>query len=251
MALKEFKELVEEAWTAPFSGWDFSWLRGRQISLSPSWDYIELAMARMSGMQSLLDMDTGGGELLSKLGPFPPQTYAVEGYPPNVPIARARLEPLGIHLFAVESNDNLPFPAGQFDLVLNRHGSYSPAELTRILRTGGVLLTQQVGGNNQFRLNELLQENPLHPYAFWTLAYAQSELEAAGFKILRAKEEFPETCFYDVGAVVYYLKAIPWQIEGFEPGRFLARLALIDEIIRREGRLVTHQHNFLIEARKP
>ena len=249
--MKAFEDLVEEAWQAPFSGWDFAWLNGRQTSLSPSWDYAAIASARMRAAQLVLDMDTGGGELFARLGPYPPAAYAVEAYPPNVPVARARLEPLGVQFFQVERNDELPFTAGQLELVLNRHGYYAPSELKRILKPGGVLLTQQVGGQNQLRLNELLQEHPIHPYAFWTLAHARQELERAGFEILQAQEEFPESNFYDIGAVVYYLKAIPWQVEGFEPGQYRQGLARIDEIIRREGKLVTHQHNFLIEARRP
>ena len=248
--MKDFEELVADAWQAPFSGWDFSWLKDREQSDPPGWDYRALAMARMGAVQSVLDMDTGGGEVFSNMGPFPAQTFASEGYAPNAAIAQTRLEPLGIRLMQVERNDQLPFSDEQLELVLNRHGSYSPGELWRVLKPGGRLLTQQVGGTNQMRLNQLLQEKPVHPYGYWTLDYARQQLETAGFQILDAREEFPETRFFDIGAVVYYLKAIPWQIEGFEPAQYLPRLAQIDEMIRRDGKLVTQQHRFLIEARK-
>jgi hypothetical protein len=51
--------------------------------------------------------------------------------------------------------------------------------------------------------------------------------------------------------VVYFLRIIAWQIEGFTPEAYLDRLLAIDEIIHREGRLVTHEHRFLLEARRP
>ncbi len=249
--MKAFNELVEEAWLAPFTGWDFSWERGRVLDQNENWDYAAIARERLSAVQSALDMDTGGGELLSSLGPFPPHTFATESYPPNVPIARARLEPLGIQLFDVEENRRLPFADGQIELVLNRHGSYNAQELSRVLAPGGRLLTQQVGGKNHIQLNELLQDEPSHPYAHWTLDYARRELVQAGFEILQAREDFPETVFLDIGALVYHLKVISWQIEGFEPGKFRDRLAAVDARMRREGGLTVRQHRFLIEARKP
>jgi SAM-dependent methyltransferase len=144
----------------------------------------------------------------------------------------------------------LPYPSATFDLVLNRHGSYPPGGVLRVLKPGGIFLTQQVGGRNEFRLNELLQERPAHPYAYWTLDYARLKMEKAGFTILQAREEFPQSEYRDIGAVVFYLRHIPWQIEGFTPDRYLDRLREMDALIRREGRLVVPEHRFLIEARK-
>jgi SAM-dependent methyltransferase len=249
--MKSFSELVSEAWEAPFAGWDFSWLQGRHISLPLSWDYLALAKTHLRQSTAVLDMDTGGGELFASLAPFPPVAHATESYPPNIPLARARLEPLGVHLDAVDTSHHLPYPDAAFDLILNRHGSYPPADLFRALRPGGIFLTQQVGGKNETRLNELLQEQPHFIYAHWDLAYAQREIEAAGFSILQAREEFPQSEFRDVGAVVYYLRIISWQIEGFTPTAYSDRLRQIDALIRSEGKLVVPEHRFFIEARKP
>lgn len=246
--MDDFETLVAEAWNAPFSGWDFGWLASRQVEHQPSWSYPQLAQERLRASRSALDMDTGGGELLSTLGPFPPQMAATESYIPNVAIARARLEPLGIRVTPFTQNAHLPFRDRQFDLALNRHGAYSVLELRRILEPGGLFLTQQVGGINCMRLNELLQDEPVHPYAYWTLAYARAELERLGFQILQAREETPELIFKDIGAVVYFLKAIPWQIEGFAPEKCMDRLARIHELIQSEGELVVPEHRFLLEA---
>jgi len=249
--MKDFSELVEEAWNAPFSGWDFAYLRGRYIDHPLSWDYPALARQALAQTRAVLDMDTGGGELFASLAPFPPLACASEGYPPNLPIARARLEALGVRVERTFEGQPLPFASGLFDLVLNRHGYYDPAEVLRVLRPGGRLLTQQVGGRNQIGVNQLLQDHPLHPYASWTLDFAKTQLLQAGFEILAEAEEFPPVEFMDIGALVYFLKAIPWQVEGFTPVKYMDRLARIDAQIRREGCLRTHEHRFLLEARKP
>ena len=97
--IREFERLVQEAWEAPFSGWDFSWLNGRYHEDPPSWNYRDVVLRHLArGVRSLLDMGTGGGEFLSGLAPLPEDTCATEAYAPNVPIARARLEPLGVQV---------------------------------------------------------------------------------------------------------------------------------------------------------
>ena len=52
----EEKELIE--------GWNFPHLDGRVIEDDPPWSYMDRAQTLMNGADSLLDMDTGGGERL-------------------------------------------------------------------------------------------------------------------------------------------------------------------------------------------
>ena len=63
------------------------------------WDYAALAGEAADGQQRILDIDTGGGEVLATLG-VPRGSVALEPYPPNVPVARARLLPYGIEVRA-------------------------------------------------------------------------------------------------------------------------------------------------------
>ncbi len=246
-----FDQLISEASQQDFSGWDFSYISGRMIQAQPAWDYRAIVLDRARQAGSMLDMGTGGGEFLSNLPFLPYITCATEGYPPNVPIARQRLGPLGVRVFEVHSDDDLPFEDRAFDLVINRHESFSARQVFRILKPGGQFVTQQVGGDDNFRLNELLQKKPHFEYHKWTLQAAAKRLVEAGFRILGQKEDFPETVFTDIGAVVYYLKAIPWQIEGFTVKKYYDKLAAIHNLIEKEGELVTQSHRFLIEALKP
>jgi SAM-dependent methyltransferase len=249
--MKTFDELVSEAWEAPFSGWDFSWQTGRWLTRQPSWNYPALARARLATATSALDQGTGGGEFLSHLVPFPPLTCATEGYPPNVTVAKARLAPLDVHVIQVGNEQRLPFHNASFDVILNRHEGFSAGEALRLLKPGGIFLTQQVGGRNCLRLNELLQDQVEFIYSDWTLEYVRRQVEEVGLNILQAREELIPSEFYDIGAVVYYLKVIAWQVEGFSPDKYRERLEKIDALIRKEGRLTVPEDRFLIEAQKP
>ena len=246
-----FDSLINDSLALPFSGWDFSFIHDRWQEDPPDWDYPTLARQRMTGGTRLLDQDTGGGELLASLAPLPPFTFATESYPPNIPVARARLQPLGVHLVSQYRDHALPFGDDSLDLVLNRHGSYSVHELRRMLKPGGLFLTQQVGGSNNLRLNELLQDVVAFPYQDWTLETILKDLQHAGLEILQTQECFPRNLFRDIGAVVFYLRIISWQVPDFTVEKYRDRLYAIHQSILRDGALLTHSHRIVIEARKP
>jgi len=247
---ERFKQLVAEALEAGFEGWDFGWLEGRLIQEDPPWHYPEIVRAHFASAQSLLDLGTGGGEMLASLVPLPPDTHATEAYPPNQIIARQRLEPLGVTVHAIADKPDLPFSDGQFDLVINRHEAYAPEEIRRILKPGGLFITQQVSGLDNLELNQALEDRISFPFLHWGLETALTGLYEAGFRVEQAEKAALRSSFRDIGAVVYYLKAIPWQIEGFDPQTHHDRLVRLHNIIERQGEFVTTAHRFLIIAQK-
>ncbi len=247
---KLFGQLIDEALKQEFSGWDFSFLADRWKEASTSWDYPQIVRSHIQPEYSMLDMDTGGGEVLSSFVPLPQNTYATEGYVPNVPVAKNRLEPLGVKIVQLFGNDIPPFADGYFDLVTNRHGSFLAQELHRILKPDGVFITQQVGGENNFKLNQLLQERPEFIYSHWTLNLAVKQLTDAGFQILEQKDEYPETTVSDIGALVFHLKVIQWQITDFSVEKYHDKLVEIHNLIEEQGCLKIRSHRFLIVAKK-
>ena len=245
-----FERLLREAWEHDFSGWDWSYLNGRMVESPLSWDYHKLVFDQSRRVHSLLDIGTGGGEFLATLRPFPPRTYATESYPPNFEVARKFLEPLGVKVLGVREEEPLPFEDGSLELVINRHASYSASEIHQVLKPGCHFITQQVGGRNDIRFNEILQEKVEFIYSYWTLDYAVNELVQSGFEIIQALEEFPETIYHDIGAVVFHLKVISWQVEGFTVEKYYDKLALIHNLIQETGKFAVNSHRFLVEAYK-
>lgn len=246
-----FQFLLSEA-EAPFSGWDFSYVEGtgRMAGEPLSWSFTSEILMRIRQAESLLDMGTGGGEFLSKLRPLPVCTQATEGYGPNVEKARKGLEPLGVKVSEIDSDESLPFTDGSFDFVMNRHESFSAKEVFRILKPGGVFATQQVGGSDNLDLNLHLGAKGDFGFADWNLESAAAQLKKEGFHILKQKEAFPKTRFYDVGAIVYYLKAISWQIPDFSVDSYFQRLKALHRIIEKDDYFEVASHRFLILARK-
>jgi SAM-dependent methyltransferase len=250
MAISEFERRIQEAEAQEFSGWDFSWLRGRWDEHDPTWDYKQLVEERLTGISALLDMGTGGGEFLASLHALPEYSCATEGYALNIPIAQARLAPLGVKVFPFSDDRELPFADQSFDLIINRHESYDVSEVFRILKPGGIFLTQQVGARGCMQLNEFLGAPVEEDAVNWRIAQELEPLVAAGFRILNWDEQSLESIFYDIGAVVYYLKVIAWQIEDFSVEAYKPALLRLHDYILQNGWFKARAHRFLIEAKK-
>ena len=242
---QRYDDLVGEAVGVPVIGWEFAWLDGRAAGSEPSWSYPDLARPLLRRAHSLLDLDTGGGELLAELAPLPPHTVAVEGWPPNTPVARDRLAPYGVSVVT-----ELPGGEEEFDLVLSRHGRLPADDIARLLRRGGTVLSQQVGSDDLAELNAALGA-PKPLAKTWTAEVAVAALEAAGLQVTDVREEHPALVFHDIGAVVYQLRAVPWQIRDFDVRRYDRALRRLDAVIRTEGQFTAVAHRFLVEASRP
>jgi SAM-dependent methyltransferase len=255
-----FDELIDEAVSAPFSGWDFSWLASRSTSGSLPWSYSREVSRRAEAASAMLDMGTGGGERLSRLSPRPQRTVATEAWPPNVPVAAARLRPLGIPVVQDEgAPDNvdqngtqrgrLPFSDGAFGLVANRHEAFLAAEVSRVLSPGGTFITQQVDCHSDDDLYSLLGLQVPQQADSW-LPLARQQVQGAGLTVQAGARG--EEChdLHDVGAVVYYLRVVSWAIPEFSLDRCLDQLrAAYDRPEIWPVRL--RQRRFLLIAAKP
>lgn len=248
------ENLIEE-WKAEAErkiiGWDFSYLDGRMLLEEPMWSYTDRAKQLMRVVSSVLDIATGGGERLLGMRDSWPETVAVtEGYPPNIKLVGERLEPLGVRVVAAENDEYspMPFDDGEFALVLNRHGALFVDEIARILAPGGRLLTRQVHGMWAHDLLAVFDAKPQWPDA--TPQKYVPWLQAAGFDVVDVREWSGKLAFTDVGAIVYYLKSVPWLVPGFSVETHTDSLMALQRQLEEGGQLVYEAGNYLIEAVK-
>jgi SAM-dependent methyltransferase len=236
-----FEQLVAEAVAAPLRGWDFGFQAGRVAGSDPSWSYPEIAAPLVRHCRRLLDLDTGGGEMLASLGPLPPGSIATEGWEPNLEVARQRL---GIDVrFAPDAT--LPVDDEAVDLVLCRHGRLDATEVTRVLSPGGTLLTQQVGSDDCAEINTALGAPPAYPDV-----RNATTMNLNGLTITDVREEWPLFRFFDIGALIFQLRAVPWQVRDFTVERYEEPLRRIDAQIHADGEFRVRSHRFLIAATK-
>ncbi|WP_325213984.1 class I SAM-dependent methyltransferase [Oscillibacter sp.] len=241
----------EEEARAHIQGWDFSHIQGRfEEERDLPWNYRELVREYLREDMDLLDCDTGGGEFLRSLGHPADRTAATEGWPPNVKLCREVLTPLGVDFRECADPSAVPFPGEAFDIILNRHGAFDPAELFRLLKPGGVFLTEQVGEDNERDLVERVLPGTPKPFPHKNLREQRAAFEAAGFQILRGEEAFRPIFFYDVGAFVWFARVIEWEFPGFSVDRCFDRLCAMQEEIEAEGAVRGTIHRYLLIAKK-
>lgn len=239
----------EEA--AHIHGWDFSHIDGRYEEENDlPWDYESLVRQYLKKDSDLLDYDTGGGEFLLKLGhPFH-KTAATEGYGPNVELCRRTLLPLGIDFRACDTPSKIPYDSESFDLIINRHGDFDAGELHRLLRKGGIFVTEQVGGDNDRDLVEMVLPGTPKPYPHLNLKEQRGVFEDVGFHILRTEEAYRPIRFYDVGAFVWFARIIEWEFPEFSVDRCFDALFRMQRKIEQEGKIEGTIHRYLIVAGK-
>jgi SAM-dependent methyltransferase len=235
----------------PFSGWDFSHLDGRMLEEQAPWSYSTRAAELMRRSSAVMDMGTGGGErLLNLRACWPGKVVATEDYPPNFRLATERLAPFGVRVVDVPLTDVdwMPFADGEFDLVLNRHSGFNAGEVARILAPGGAFLTQQVHGLWAHDLIASFDAKPQWPDS--TPEKYLPRLRSAGLSIVQSQEWSGRLSFTDVGAIVYYLKAVPWLVPGFSVETHLQHLLALQRRLERNEGLSFVAGKYLIEARK-
>ena len=249
---KWIEQWLREEQAAHIHGWDFSHLDGRYEEENDlPWDYRETIRRYLTPTSRLLDLDTGGGEFLLSLGHPHRLTAATEAYPPNVALCQQVLTPLGIDFREGDPAVSVPFEDATFDMVINRHGEYVPDEIARVLRPGGLFITQQVGADNDRELVELLLENPpALPFPLQRLEIAARRFEQAGFTVLEGQEAHRPIRFWDVGALVWFARVIEWEFPGFSVESCLDRLLQAQALLARNGVIEGTCHRFLLVAKK-
>ncbi len=203
------------------------------------WDYAAIATSYLSDTYSMLDIDTGGGELLSRLvevSGYVGPGHAIEPYAPNVPVARKQLEKHSITVH--DTSKSAPsLREASFDLILCRHGgSVTPEELASLLKPGGFLVTEQVGDRTNRELRDVFgvaqQLQTAWPH---NLRSAEEVFLNLGLDIVQLQSHEYLVRFADVGALVYYLKAVPWEVPGFSISRHTDALLRLHEEAESRG----------------
>lgn len=246
------KQWLEEEKVAHIHGWDFSHISERYKEENElPWHYRNIIKSYLKPESQLLDIDTGGGEFLLSLDHPYNKMSATEAYAPNVALCKDVLLPLGIDFKEADGAKVLPFEDGRFDIIINRHGDYNAKEINRVLKLGGVFITEQVGAENDRELVKLiLPQVPELPFPEQYLKIAIKKFEQSGFSIIDGQEVFRPIKFWDVGALVWFAHIIEWEFPNFKVEDSLEKLYDAQVLLEKNGCIEGKAHRFLLIAKK-
>lgn len=248
-AADDFDVLVADGERAPVGEWDFSWLASRATEDRPSWRYFDRVAESASHVRELLDVECGIGHMLAKLPIVPPIAVGVEAWPPSVRVAAPALGRRGVRLVVGAANA-LPLTSNAFQLVTSRHPSKPQwHEIARVLRPGGIYFAQHVGPHSLRELREFLA-GPDAERSDRDPEVERRAAEDAGLVIRDLRSERTKVAFFDIGAVVYFLRLVVWTVPGFTVEGHRDRLLELHERILREGVFEATSSRLLVEAVK-
>jgi SAM-dependent methyltransferase len=254
------EDLIAEGDVVPVEGWDFSWFEGRATEERPRWGYARLLSEHIGQASAVLDIQTGGGEVLAEAlrrnrdngsgDARPALLAATESWPPNLALARRSLAPLGGTVVGAADEADLPFGNARFDLVVSRHPTVVLwSEIARVLAPSGCYFSQQIGpGTNRELTDFMMGPQPVGTGRSPQVAVAAAAI--AGLEVVDVREQALRVEFFDVAAVVHFLRKVLWTVPGFTVAGYAEPLARMHEHIQTTGSFVSHAQRYLIEARK-
>lgn len=251
MNKEELLKYLQSEEEKTFTGWDFSYLNGRWEEESLPWDYKEIVLKYLKPDYKLLDIGTGGGEFLLTLNHPYSNTTVTEGYQPNYEICLKRLVPLGIVVYNYVGDELLKeIKDNSFDIVINRHESYDEKEIYRVLKPGGIFITQQVGAFNNKELATFFDEKHIDQFPEMTYAKSLQRLVDNGFQVIYSNEYYPVLKFYDLGAIAYFAKIIEWEFINFNVVDNIDKFLILQEELNKKGYISSKEHRFIIIVNK-
>jgi Bacterial-like globin len=124
-------------------------------------------------------------------------------------------------------------------------------EILRVLRPGGTYFAQHIGPATMGELVEYFIGPQPEKWAEFHPDAQGAQAQAAGLQIVDIRMERLRAEFFDIGAVIYFLRKVIWTVPDFTVQRYRDRLRELHERIQAEGPFVAHATRVLMEARKP
>lgn len=190
----EYKDFYDRV--GRINGWDFSHLQ--VTSEGAAWEFYEEVIKRCSGSELLLDIGTGGGENLLNIASSFSLGIGIDLSDGMMETARSNLNKAKRSnvRFVQMSSEHLQFPSEFFDIISCCHAPFFSTEAVRVLKSGGLFLTQQVSEGDKLNLKHAFRRGQSYGEVDGTLKNRYvSELKEAGFRIVES---------FDYDAIDYY-----------------------------------------------
>jgi SAM-dependent methyltransferase len=192
-------------------GWDFSTVCDARDPVP--WDYEDVVRRHLQPGDRVLDCGTGGGERFLALRDAYAWGMGIDPDPAMLATARAHAASLqATHVtFALGRAEALPVDDASVDVVLNRHANVDVAETLRVLRPGGLFLTQQVGLNNLSAICTIMGCGPGGAYAYdpqETIYRLADAFRAQGGTVLAIAEYDVPYLLLDVASLLFLLQGV-------------------------------------------
>lgn len=102
---------------------------------------------------------------------------------------------MGIQFKECSDPANIPFEDQSFDIIINRHGDFNVQETYRLLKNKGMFITEQVGGDNDRDLVEMVLPGTQPPFPHMNLKEQKKYLRRLGSVLYVQKKRIDQFYF--------------------------------------------------------
>jgi SAM-dependent methyltransferase len=232
-------------------GWDFSQIKFS--SEGPRINYRRVVESHLARNQRLLDIGTGGGEKFLKFAPKVKEAIGIDSDPKMIETARENSRKSGLFNveFEVCDSKKLKFGNQEFDVVIDRQAPFNAKEVARVLKPGGVFITQQVSEGDKLNFKKIFQRGDSYGIKRGALKNKYlRELQEAGMGIIEEKTANTIEYYQSMEDVVFLLANTPI-VPDFDFENEQNKLKQIEERFTTEKGIKTNAERFLIVAKKP
>lgn len=232
-------------------GWDFSEVQVEREGRK--WNFFEEVVKRAKDKEAMLDIGTGGGKKILGIADSFNKIVGIDSSKSMIKTAKDNLENSGVENveFRLMDSEKLEFADESFDMVSCRHAPYEADEVYRVLKEGGVFMTQQVSLGDKRNIKEVFGRGQGWGKEEGSFQERMiKELDEAGFKDIKV-DGFESVEFYKrVDDVMFLLEHTPI-IEDFgkrEGDR--EKLEKFIEENKEERGIRTTEKRFMLIGRK-
>lgn len=233
------------------NGWDFS--KVKRKTEGQGWDFVQEVLNRCHHKDFLLDIGTGGGELVLKYAPAVLMLIGIDYAEGMIKTARKNLAESGqsnARFFPMDAA-KLDFPEGFFNIITCRQAPFHAGEGRRVLADGGVFLTQQVSEEDKLNLKQAFGRGQNFGVADGTEKQANLDaLRKAGFVEIVSYDYNLRDYYQTPEDLIFLLKHTPIIPDfGRETGDFEVLERFIAENQSDQG-IETNEKRYMIIAHK-
>ncbi|MBN8210559.1 methyltransferase domain-containing protein [Bacillus sp. NTK071] len=233
------------------NGWDFSSLQ--LTSEGVKWDFYNEVAKRVKETDLLLDIGTGGGENLLEIASCLHLLVGIDLSKGMMETAEKNLHNSNVNnvRFAQMSSNALQFPESFFDVVSCNHAPFNSREVSRVLKSEGLFLTQQVSEADKFNIKEAFGRGQSFGEEDGSLKEKYiRELQEAGFSDVQSFEYDATDYFQRPEDLIFLLTHTPIIPHFGEEKTDLDKLnCFIEDNLTDKG-IRTNSKRFMILAKK-
>jgi|SRR3989338_599677 len=230
-------------------GWDFSKLDKQVAVRNQKWDFAAVVKKYITKESILLDLGTGSGEKVIPFAKNCKRVYGIDNSKSMIAKAKQNVK-LKNAKFKIGDNNNIPYQNKTFDIITSRHAPINFKEAYRVMKEGGLLITQQVGERDKQNIKEVFGRGQSYGKTHGKLISDYiKKAQDAGFNVL-VKDHYHSIEYYKFPDLIFLLENTPI-IPGFNLKKDTSFLRIIKKKFSYKLGIKTGSCRYLLIMKKP